>query len=128
MYVRFETFAPCAEARGHTSIFQAALDLWQDVDRAESWQADALRRELDWFNEHLDAPETNAFWYRPNRKAEVSGLCWFRDSAEQHVSRARFMAWLLDELAVPTRALWACNPGRILWADNVQVIAAPALG
>ncbi|MBM7067783.1 hypothetical protein [Actibacterium sp. 188UL27-1] len=80
-----------------------------------------MRRELDWFNDNLDEP--NRLWLRPNRKGEQAGICWFRPTAREHIARAHYMAWLLQEMDVPIQTLRLREPGPLLWEDEHQVVA-----
>jgi len=80
-----------------------------------------MRRLLNWFNEHLCAPER--VFYRPHRKAAVSGVCWFRSSSQEHVSKGRYLAWLLEDIGYPITEMRSRSPGRILWNDPHQIVA-----
>ncbi len=126
MYIRFESTLPDTDARCCSGVFTAAFDIWYDrTDLTSLWQVQEMRRVLDWFNEHLKKPEH--FYYRPNRKAEISGICWFHASAHSHVSQARYLAWLLNDIGQPIVTRTASAPGRVLWQDNHQVVAAQTL-
>ncbi|KIC18662.1 hypothetical protein [Leisingera sp. ANG-Vp] len=126
MYVRFTTRCVDVDARSSTGVFTAAYDLFYDrSDLAKYWQMDELRRVLDWFNDHLSTPQR--FFYRPGSKSEISGVCWFRDSAKDHVSQARYLAWLVSDLGTPVEELRHKSPGRILWEDEFQVVASKHL-
>jgi len=74
---------------------------------------------LEWFNAHLDVP--------PFREDELGrrSVCWLRDDAREFIHHMRVLAYLLREAGVPTRVLRAADPGRIVWADRHQVVAAP---
>ncbi len=124
MFIRFESFLRDDESRSHLGIFQTAGEcLRQTPADARGWHHAELRRELDWFNDQLDAPDR--FFYRVGRRAERSGICWFRDSATDHVARARYMAWLLGETGTPILLRRQATPGCILWEDRHQVVALP---
>lgn len=50
---------------------------------------------------------------------------WFRDSAEALLALARDGCGLLDRYGVPWVELRTAHPGRITYADDVQVVARP---
>ncbi|SLN49353.1 hypothetical protein ROA7450_02436 [Roseovarius albus] len=123
MYIRFESLERDDAARCNAGIFCRTYDVWyQRVDWQGYWHVGELRRVLDWFNERLDQPKQ--FYYRPNRKAELSGVCWFHDTASDHIEQARYMAWLLDDLGIPINEIRSPNPGRVLWQDRYQAVAS----
>ncbi|MEL7012778.1 MAG: hypothetical protein AAFO72_05810 [Pseudomonadota bacterium] len=76
---------------------------------------------MDWFNEHLDAP--NLLTYRLGARSERNGVCWFRHSAATHIQRAFAMSQILVRLRVPVRLLRTHNPGAKIWQDQHQVVA-----
>ncbi|MBD3679189.1 MAG: hypothetical protein HUJ27_12425 [Rhodobacteraceae bacterium] len=122
MYLRFTTFANDEDSRTSLGIFQAAADIWYDrPELSHLWQVAELRRELDWFNEHLERPDRR--WYRPYKRAERSGVCWFKPDATTHIHRARYMAWLLADLGVATTVLRAASFDQVIWQDRHQVVA-----
>ncbi len=126
MYIRFESTVRDAEARCNQGVFCAALDVWYDrPDLHALWQVHEMRRVLDWFNIHLNPPMRTQ--YRPDRKARISGVCWFRATACRPVSQGRYLAWLLNDIGLPISERRATDPGRVLWSDAHQVVASPHL-
>lgn len=122
MYIRFISYSRDAAARTMTGIFQTGLDAWYDrPDLVGLWQLSEIHREFDWFNEHLDIPDR--LWYRPYRRGERSGVCWFKSTASEHISRARYLAWLLADIGIATRVLRARRLHNILWQDQHQIVA-----
>lgn len=125
MHIRFCTYVHDANARCDRGIFDPALDLWYDrfdrVYHTIPWQVYELHRELDWFNDHLATPRR--FWYRPFRFSERNGVCWFDGRASEHVSRARYMCWLLQDLGVATYELRDEALQNVIWRDAYQAVA-----
>ena len=122
MYIRFTTLRRDEAARTACGVFQAALDVWYErPDLSGCWQVREIRRELNWFNTHLNAPER--MWYRPDNRAGRSGVCWFKPTATIHVRRARYMAWLLSDLGIATEELKSLRPGQIIWQDRHQLVS-----
>lgn len=123
MYIRFEGTSYDDWSRGCCGVFQTAGAL--DKTTLHSWHMAEIRRECDWFNDNLTFPRR--LFYRPNRKAEISGLCWFRATADEYVSRARYLAWLLNDLGVFVEERKSLTPGRVLWQDDHQIVAVQRL-
>lgn len=126
MYIRFESRVRDYDARCNQGVFCAAFDVWYDRDDLQNlWQVQEMRRVLDWFNDHLNAPMRVS--YRPGKKAEINGVCWFRATSGVFVSRGRYLAWLLEDLGYPITERHTRHPGRFLWEDAHQVVAAQDL-
>ena len=100
MYLRF--IAPVAPGgytvtRSHVApgLFGPAYDLWWARDEMTPALI-GIRRELDWFNANLPAPQrlgvkAKGRWFR-------DGVCWFRDSARDMLSHAHTLAALRPHL------------------------------
>ena len=102
-------------------VFGAAYDLWYDRPEQDTrWQMAEMRRVLDWFNRHLDAPDR--LDYRAGRHSWLEGYCWFRDGATAHVRQGRYLAFLVEDLGHPIVERRSRDPGRILWSDAAQVV------
>lgn len=123
MYVRFEGTSYDCWSRGYCGVFQTAGDI--DKTALNSWHLDEIKRECAWFNDNLSFPRR--LFYRPNSKAEISGLCWFLASADEYVNRARYLAWLLNDLGVLVVERKSWTPGRVLWQDDHQIVAVERL-
>lgn len=123
MYIRFESRFWDDGARANDGVFMASwrvCDSWfGQVDRP--WQVLELERQREWFCTNLKVP--SKLWYRPGRKACRGGLCWFRHEAREHINRARYMAFLVEDLGEKMVERLASDPGVILWRDHSQVVA-----
>lgn len=119
MYIRYQSFLYDGCSRGQLGLFQTAGTLVETG--VSSWHQSEIKREFDWFNENLGFP--HRLFYRPRRKGEISGLCWFRASAIEYVSRARYLAWLLNDVGVFIEERTSRAPGRVLWQDTHQIVA-----
>ncbi|WP_095589144.1 hypothetical protein [Actibacterium ureilyticum] len=116
MYIRFVTDIRDDLARTEMGIFQSG---WPN--RVTDWRITELQREYDWFNRHLAVPRR--FHMRPGRKGHRAGVCWFRPEATEHITRARYIAWLLSDMGVPVTELRNRDPGTRLWQDTHQIVA-----
>ena len=124
MYIRYQGISYDDCARGFVGLFQSAGSLG-DSDIQASWHLNEIRRECDWFNENLGFPRR--LYYRPYSKGQISGLCWFRASAVEYVNRARYLAWLLNDIGVSIAEHKSSTPGRVLWQDDHQIVAVKRL-
>ena len=120
MFIRFVSSQWDARARSCAGLFAPAYRLRQS-SAAPGWQRAELARELDWFARHLEVPARLRL--PVGHRGRLNGVCWFRDCAAEHVSHARYIAWLLDENGVPIEELRASHPGTIIWGDDHQVVA-----
>lgn len=124
MYIRFVVPQFCDTARAEFGFFRAAYALARFKEpQYEPWYQAELARELAWFDDHLDVPDRLNF--RASRHRRLWGVCWFDPSAGEHINRARYICWLLGELGLATKQIRLHRPGRIIWRDAHQVVAAP---
>ncbi len=125
MYIRFVWPVRHAFARAHPGFFYASAHAAYPRDPGD-WRIQEIEREMAWFGEHLAVPKV--LRRRAGRHGVRAGICWFRDSAAEHVSRARYVAWLLDDIGVPIVEIRASRAGTEIWADANQIVAIPDRG
>ena len=120
MYIRFVTSQWDAHTRSRLGFFAVAYGASRSP-RVPEWQRIELRRELDWFGDHLAVPDLLVV---PTGHRQLrSGVCWFRDRAAEHVSRARYVVWILTEIGAPIDELRSERPGTMIWGDDHQIVA-----
>ena len=124
MFIRFAQFERAPDVRVAPGIFHA-LDRLPPHDGSD-WRHREIRRVYDGFNATLARPETLSA--RISRHGLRRGVCWFRDTAQTHVTEARYLAWLLTDLGVAIRELRSAAPGRLIWADRDQIVVVPEPG
>ena len=123
MYLRFVVSERDKWTGAERGFFGPAIAVKYWERRAPAWIREQICEELDWFNEHLDAPKK--LERSAGRRGSVYGVCWFRPEAVEAVSRARYVGWLLTEAGIPVRGLRRAHPGEIIWKDDMQVVAKP---
>ncbi|MFK7945467.1 MAG: hypothetical protein AB8B85_21515 [Paracoccaceae bacterium] len=123
MYIRFVTSELDEWSGAEIGFFQPAIAVKYEKVPADDWIRTEITDQVDWFNEHLDAPEK--LDRSAGLRGRVYGICWFRPEAVEAVSRARYMAWLLTEAGIPVLDLKRRDPGEIIWRDLMQVVAKP---
>lgn len=120
MFIRFVTPHRDAESRCRAGLFSIAYAASRSP-RIGDWQRAELCRELDWFDNHLAAP--GVLVTTTGHRQRRNGVCWFRDRAAEHVSRARYIAWLLSEHGALVEELRTERPGTTIWSDEHQIVA-----
>ena len=82
-----------------------------------------IGRVRDWFADNLEKPDF--LEKRIGRQGVRQGLCWFDETAGEHIEQARYLAWLLTDLGLPVEGIRSERPGLLLYDDGVQVVAVP---
>ena len=124
MYLRFVSPLRSRERHFNYGIFQAAYDC-RNNERNPDFLRDAIREELWWFCEHLDAPDEWEFEVRAHRQRLAIGLCWFRAEAREMISHAYALRALVAECGMFITTLQTRQPGVILYEDRHQIVARP---
>jgi hypothetical protein len=108
---------------GHRSgVFQAAYRLRRRNSLAESDQIE-LRNLLDWFKESLAIPARFTVSRYP--RAQETAISWVRASANEHVTRLRRLAEILQSAGIGVDELRTKRPGYVVYEDEHQVVALP---
>jgi hypothetical protein len=76
-----------------------------------------------WFNEALEQPTRFSRSRRPRAKAVA--ICWFKDSAKEHMARLHTVASILSEHGIQIDVITTERPGYIVYEDEWQVTAQP---
>jgi len=122
MLVRFVTDWIDEDSCEAAGLFVAASWVRHNGDPAEVNLA-RLAELREWFNQHLDTPRRFNRSRRPHRKKKA--ISWFKDSALEHIARAREMARLISASGVSVREIRTKRPGYILYEDEFQLVAEP---
>ena len=117
-YVRFVTYDINAHSLTWQGVFHAVTDL-KYREELEAYVYDWLDHDLEWLNEHLAVPPC----FREQDVDEA--VCWFHPRAHEPISRVRSLAAALDEHGVRVRMIRSCDPGRVIYEDRWQIVAAP---
>lgn len=122
MYMRFTTIIEDRCSGLHLGVINAAYRNLRYNPDLVTWLRREIRTELDWFDDHLDAP--GKFAVRPyHRHKGRYGVCWFNSAAKLHIAHARYLAWLVTEAGRPVREIKTKQPGAIVWRDRHQIVA-----
>lgn len=121
-YVRFESPDP-SPGGAHAGVFMLANGLAHAgalTDDDWAW----WRASNDWMNAAYPNPESvlpGCYDSRVNPGAKA----WFRRSSVELIGRTQGYLDLLQRYAVPCIEVRTNSPGRIIYSDDVQVIAVP---
>jgi hypothetical protein len=119
MYVRFIVLAP--RRRRPFGLFNGDTELLEDPT-LPAWLREPIDDHFRWFRSNLRSP----FRRGPKRRRiKASAICWFTPEAQDHIARARELAWLIAEAGHPTAMIKARRVGAIVYRDAYQVAAIP---
>ena len=120
-FIRFVSGEIDEDSHVSAGLFTAAHDLLEEPALPDD-EYFALRDVMDWFNQHLKGP----FRYRLRAawRAERA-ICWFKPTAQEHLSRAWEMTEILERNDVFIRTIKVERPGYILYEDEAQILAEP---
>ena len=125
MYLRFVVKEIDEDSHEPLGVFQAAIDLRDDLETRED-DRETLRRILRWFDEHLEAPDR--FSKSTKVTAEAKGISWFKKGADDCIDQAMKICVVLRRYGIETRMLKTKRVGYVLYEDEDQVCAMPFRG
>ena len=126
MYLRFVSPLRSCVRGVDLGIFSGAYECRED-DLHPQFLRDAIQEELFWFNEHLPLPTTSAFEVKSRKRMVRVGICWFKSDAREMIRRAFSLRALLRECGMQVTTIGTAVPGQILYADEFQIVAKPAV-
>jgi hypothetical protein len=117
-YIRFAIGRKDEGSNVELGIFQAAAQAleWQNVTGCD---ADELNELRSWFNDNLKKPTSFG------RDALRLGICWFKTSANEHISRIWQMVQILERNGIYVKKIKTEKPGYVVYEDEWQLVAEP---
>ena len=91
----------------------------------QDWIWRELRTQIDWYNDHLDAPDELGKYFK--RRSTIWGICWFKPEATECIRRAYYCSWLLEEAGIPMRVIKTTIKKEIIWQDTNQILSKPTV-
>lgn len=122
MYLRFQSAIPDRDTGRPLGLFHAAGLAVRDP-ATPRFAVKMIEEHRDWFVRHLDEP--TRFARSANPHAAGVALSWFRAGAVVHIERARDLAAILNEYAMPVTRVATAKPGYVVYSDEVQIAAIP---
>jgi hypothetical protein len=124
-YLRFEVPSAGKTDGVLNGIFAAAYEL-RDAPELAAWKADQLELMISWFRKNLRRPRRfTSSKSKGYRQRSARGMSWFKDTAQEHLSRIREMKHFLAEEGVVVLERTTERPGYIVYEDDVQIVAEP---
>jgi hypothetical protein len=120
MFVRFVVGADAENAAWLTGVITEAAILC-DAGVLYRYEAERLEQVFDWFNAHLPVPPfskklRSSEWTR-------SAVSWFRHEATRPLRCIWDIVAILKEHGLAVRMVTTKKPGKIVYADEYQVVA-----
>lgn len=117
-YIRFVIGRKDEDSHVEQGIFQAAAQAleWQTITGSE---ADELKELRGWFNQNLEEPTSFG------RDKLRLGICWFKTSATEHISRIWNMVQILERNGIYLKKIRTNRPGYVIYEDEWQLVAEP---
>ena len=123
MYIRFATLNLDADTGKEVGVLVAGHTLRDEGDLSVDDHRE-LRLCLKWFNDNLSVPSTETVYTVQDKRA----LSWFKPSAVEHIRRMWELKSVLDRHDIHVAVLKTNQPGKILFEDDLQLIALPRKG
>jgi hypothetical protein len=123
-YIRFVTDAIDPQSHVRRGILDVAHNLCDHGDMRPEERA-VLEGLLRWFDKSLEVPERFCRQTTKVHRRPARAISWFRDSAGEHIGRARKVAAILEGHGVCVHMTTTERPGYIIYEDPHQVAAEP---
>jgi hypothetical protein len=123
VFVRFVSSVPDPDNSNEPAGLFLVASWVRDRQEAPASELAKLQSLRDWFNDNLDLPRRFSRSHRPHRREKA--IAWFKDSALEHIQRAREIAAIVGKYGYPIRELRTLRPGYVVYEDAFQVIAEP---
>lgn len=122
MYLRFVVADIDEDSGKELGIFHAVGKLRADgsLSYHEEEQHDLIRQ---WFNENLEKPARFTASKPPFYRKKSKAISWFKDSAHEHLDRARTLVAILHNHGVSVRMLKTERVGYVVYEDEYQIVA-----
>lgn len=127
-FLRFELLTNNAATGQPDGLFVGAYGIVGAGPSTHSaYYVKSIRRLLDWFRDNLKRPSRfNASKSKGWRSREhTAGIAWFKPDAMEHIAKMREMALAMRECGVEFRERTTDRPGKIVYEDEIQIIAEP---
>jgi hypothetical protein len=116
VYIRF-VVGTNREAPRYQTGAVVELRMLRDSGELPDYDIDSINELFEWINRELPCPPFDgAGWSK-------DAICWFKDGAQDLISRFRDMIAILEIHGRPVRTIRTSKPGTILYEDDYQVVA-----
>lgn len=122
MYIRFVINIHDEDSNKRQGLFQAIAAL-RDQGKLYDYERILLKELHNWFNEHLEKPNSFSTSKRPH--AKNIAISWYKDTAIDHISKMYELVSMLEAHNCLVDVVKTDKPGYIVYEDEFQVIAEP---
>lgn len=122
MFIRFVTDQLDDDTGRPLGIFAVAYDLLEN-GTLEEFEKMEIQETISWFKSNLPIPVRFVRSRKPHR--EDKGICWFKCSATECMTKIRYLVNLVAGCDIPVRELKTEKPGYVIYEDDSQVVAEP---
>lgn len=119
-FVRFVVARQDEDPYWTTGVFTVAREL-RDAGTLEPHQTERLNEGFAWFNAHVPCPPFKEM--RGTQEWSPDAVAWFREEATEEIRRMWDIVAILKEHGIPVRFFRSSAPGRIVYSDDVQIVA-----
>lgn len=124
MYLRFVVAEKDWESGREMGIFHA-FGYLHDDGKLYSYEEELFDDIRVWFNVNLERPTRFTASKPPYEHKPWRAICWFKDTACEHLSWAWWMVAILENHQVPVKLLKATRVGYVVYEDGFQIVAEP---
>jgi len=127
MFLRFVVPEIDEDSDRELGIFHAMRNLRESgaLSDHEAAHHDLIR---EWFNQHLEKPTRFTTSKPPFYRKKNRAISWFKDTAHEHIARARSLVAILETHDVSVRMMKSDRVGYVVYEDEYQVVAEPFAG
>jgi hypothetical protein len=106
-------------------LFRTAYEL-RDAAQTPPAHREILEAQLAWFESHLPVPQRfNRTSSKGYYRRSTSGICWFRDSAQEHIARLFEIGRVLEACRYTVHTVREARIGYVVYDDEFQAVAEP---
>ena len=116
MYLRFIAGAELESPTKQDGLF-TEVEYLRKSSKLESYQIEYVKEIFKYFNDNLPVPPFSS------KRWPTNAVSWFKDSAEEYISRMWDLVSILRENDINVKVLKTEKPGMILYEDDFQIVA-----
>jgi hypothetical protein len=124
MYLRFVVPTIHEDSERALGVFHAVWSL-RYAGKLYAYEEDHYDEVRWWFSINLRRPTRFTASKPPFYRKKNRAVCWFKDTATEHLARVRELVALLENHGVPVRTVKARRVGYVVYEDQYQIVAEP---